>query len=518
MPKIQPYEAGIVGDTTEHYDIKSTAGRWEGLAKLGAGIASGSEKVADAALQFQFHKQLADGKDQILKEFGNGLGSAKNMSQSFNPETTDPSDLTKDFRSKTESVINGISDPRAAAQLESFRDQHEIQIQKAMFARNGQLQAQEYKGAMDSVTGTLTASAYNNPTSYTDLLDTAKNVVDGLPDHLGVGKKNELYNDLSRSIRFQAANGAIKDDPEKAQKDILENKYGLSGPDLETVSNRLDRQLHALDRQRDMQAKQMETQKTHAQLQTYMDTLSKIDSGAGDYNDITDAERLEKINPIQAKLARNRLDSLIAGAYQGSDTMARDAEMRLRSGEITDFQTLTQMYNGGKNQGLTQAKLKYFSQVYLAPKGSPKDVSQQFAALSDQAAKSLIMPSRVPWGDTAGLAQWGKAITAMHEEYNSQVAKGVSPTELLTPGSKNYLGNMIPTFQRSPSEVNQHAIEAIHNPAASLERDKTYPQPVGANGKLTPMPTTNKLKAAATTLVTDDELDGLGPQPKKGTK
>jgi hypothetical protein len=209
--------------------------------------------------------------------------------------------------------------------------------------------------------------------------------------------------------------------------------------------------------------------------------------------DIQKSVMLDKITPQHADLLTKRLQSLTEGAYQGNAAMAKDADRRLRlpptdPEAITDFNTLTAEYNGGKNMGLDKSHLDRFAKVYLAPKDADQGIKDQMGALSDAAAKSLIKPTQVPWGDKQGLAQWGKAVNYMHNDYQAKMQSGkYTSDQLLNPSSKDYIGKAVEQFQRSNSEVTQHAISSQFD-SSSINADKTIAQPVGANGKFTPMP------------------------------
>jgi hypothetical protein len=532
MARIQTYEASIAGSTEQHSDFRSDAATYQGLAQLGQDVASGTEKLANTMQSTQAKKDITQGVSNATDAQLKADQDIKTMETSFNPNTTNPTDIPaiKNLKDSFAATNATIQDPSVLEKLTMHQSTIIQNTAKNVYARNAVLQTQENHQAIVNTQTGLTASAYTNPDSMDSLLKQADTVVDTLKEQHGLadGVSDKFRTDMKSAIQYRAAMGRIDQDPEVAQKELDANKYDmLAGNQIQTIQSKIDRQRAINDKQQEHNDKAATTAQDHAQIQAFHDSQSKVDNGQMSYKDIQQAANTGQITDQHADILKRRMDSLVAGAYQGSDAMAHDADRRLRlppsdPEAITDFGSLVAEYNGGKNQGLDQAHLKRFSSMYLAPPGSDNGVKSQFGTLSDTAAKTLINPTAVPWGDREGLKRWGQAINFMHDDYQKKMGSGnFTSDQLLNPTSKDYIGNSIQNFKRSPQEIQAHAQDAIYNPNKSLNADKTYAQPVGANPKFTPMPTGQNSKpqtasdaGSGFSAAQMEVLKSLGPKKK----
>lgn len=92
-----------------------------------------------------------------------------------------------------------------------------------------------------------------------------------------------------------------------------------------------------------------------------------------------------------------------------------------------------------------------------------KDLKGQFVKMAGQKIGVSEFGLRNPKGEENLLA----FLSYFSNEYARQRQAGKSPTELLTPGSKDYLGNLIPQFQQSQNDILKSMSKSIQDRSVS---------------------------------------------------
>lgn len=492
MPKIQEYESQINpnGEDTSKQAEGSRIGIGQGLSALGQGIeqaGEGYKSYQDRHQTIMADAQFSDGK--LKAETLNN-----NRTESFDPDDPEAiANVLKPVDDMKDSIVANLNSTAAVEYVSKKFDTYRDAYLQSALHKNSQLIAQETGAAVKTASTSYTGSAYQNPDLLDANIDQAKNFVQNLPG--GQGHKDEIQNQMTRAIVLGAGQGMVRDNPDRVLKELDSGtKFdSLNSTDQESLRLKATSAITARERNAQLNEKKAENVQKQQQLQNFKDIYHQVDDGQMDFKTLDQHWTQGMISDKQHELATNRLQSIMDGTMQSDPNAFMDAQRRLRlpdgdPNKITDFEHLTSEYGQGKGKGLSQQNVQFLSKTFLVPKGTDSTENQMWGRVMDDAQKKLIQPTFVPWGDRPGMANYGKALTAIRADYDTKIKQGLSPTQLLDPNSKDYVGQAITSFQRSRAEMNAQAIQMIHAPAKTATNiGGEVEAPAGSNPQQTPI-------------------------------
>lgn len=456
MPRIQTYESqvrtpGAIDTPRIEAPSSVTRGLYdvaEGVSKLGRGIYDAVENSETSDIMARM-SELQTNHAAALQE---GL------------RTAEPGDKTfaEKLNTKFEEEAQKIGDlaTTAGAKATFARSYGSLKSHFYQKTFEGQAHLAALKASQDAFvfTGNLESATRNDPSAMSlnlSQLDTYLNdrVVNGALDRESAMK-------LGTSARLKIAESSIKGymdfDPTNTKKRLERGEWDnyLDGDAKDQLLKRAESAIKAEESDKlhkESEAKRIKKERAELASDEW---LKKVFEGQGNARAILNDSRLDAFGEGSKLQLIRIMDERNKGGVSADVGTVNTLFERIHlpdgdSRKIYDQEELNQYYG----KGLDKENLMWLRQEVSGLKTEEgKRRQEAIKGVMEEARNKLVSKGAMGFPDPEGVRQLNAFRLRFNEEYKKGKEKGLSDTELLSPNSKNYLGNLLPEYTRSIQE------------------------------------------------------------------
>jgi len=493
MPNIEQYDSSINPESViSTKEASGVSGMGVGLKALGTGI----EDLGTGVQKYQERRETgraANGLSQIQVD---SIKDIKGLQNSMSEEEV--ADYMKQYDAKVDALRTNTYTSGGSEFLEKQNRYTRDIIFNSLIAKNSALVGQEAVADYKATEQNLSTSVYNS-TSQSSFEHSIQSIDDAAQGLSGKGEANakNLAAESKRTLAFANLEGLIATNPDEAQKALDSGRYnnyvnyGKEGTqnDLKIMQDKIDAGYRAKELEYKQNVAVSKTQKTQFQEQNHQDLYATILAGTASPATFMDAAAKNKISETQYSGLMRDLNAVVSGTAKGDPAAFNIARQQITSGQITSFSQLTERYGLGTKNSLSQSNIKTLQGMYLNPPDSKYHANPDlWNALADSSRSKLVQPTYIPWGDRAGMSVWSKYMDDVHTDYVKKMDSGkYTPEQLLSPTSKDYIGNNISAYTRSKTELSKQAAQQIHDPKQGYNFGNIPVPPPGNNPQMVPI-------------------------------
>lgn len=491
MPKIIDYSTPQRGLSLPNAqpDRIATGQEGRGLEQLGRGITDLALGVTDAVHKRQVQKDLTTGDVELAKareEFTTQIDDGIRSGQ------IDLDEISNGLTEKFNDIGSGIETNQGKNAF--LRQQADLRAQLMKYAAHGKASVDGDKAVEDinSFWSAQGSALQKDPSSFQDVISSQKAFILNLQDSgmLPASKTPELTRKGEEELAKNAIRGWIDLNPEFAKQRLASEEFGMVGGNLRSqLSGEIDQAIRAKEVEGERRKRQQKEALEKQQLVVQNDFLVKMSE-----NKLTAKDILKSNLEPFGSGSKDQFIRMLKAENENGGRLKTNPEVffnlfnriNLPDGDPNRISVEGDL-NEYLGRGLSYEDLNKLRDEVTGGKTEKGRIENELRKQMFEVAKGQLSKSnaftgiRDPEGDERLLMFTTFAYSKISEAQKEK--KPVS--DLLNPKSKDYLGNFIGNYKRTPQEI-------IRSMSQEFQRKKGPPQP-GLADTLNDKPNTNGL-------------------------
>lgn len=460
MPKLRQYvtQTQVSGPSQQRRADTSDLNIGDGLRSIGQGM----QNVGQAMHKREEMREVTDVNNKLSKsqaEWENHWRETLNAADPGDGELAER--FTKDFNDHIDQLGEGLTTAGAKSFYQKNAAAMKAHFQKTAQAGQSHLAGVKAKTDITQSSEHLSSSLLTNPSYFKEGLAKQEMAIDALVDAGVLPRAKALeFKQQERGTQAKAAvRGWIKLNPEDAKEELKNGQWDsfLNGDEKKQLFGEADQEIRARDiedaRREKAQQEAAELQKTETQNQ-FLEQISN--------NELT-------VDDIM----RSNLDPFGSGS---KEQFMRMVEARVKGDNKTDpavFNSIFERINlpdGDPNKITDENDLNQFvidnelnfedlNKLRGELQGKKTQAGSIESEMKNNFMKNVAKRKLTQSNDMIGLSDpigdelYQQYLSYFMDEYEKQRQEGKSPNDLLNPASKDYLGNALQQFSRTPEQI-----------------------------------------------------------------
>jgi len=492
MPVIKTYEPQIrtAGGPQEFQKVSADdfgAASGRALANVGQAVGNLGEVIAKREEQ----QEVSDINAKMAKANADLSGKLQTIISTTQPGDNKP---FEEYEKEVEDTLNKLGEGVSSFGAKSFYAENAARIKGQMFqsSTKGRAELAGIKAVQDFTTAqnNFSLAAMNDPSSLALQKELNNKGVDALvaSGQLPAHKGFELKAESEKKISQAAMRGWIDLDPDYAEQKLKSGEFSsVFGPDLmKQMEGEIKQAKNAALVEQERVRREQERVLKEQQTQTQNKFLSDMTQGK-----LTTKQILNSNLEAFGSGSKEQFINMIKARNEGRElkdnsSVAIDVYRRIHlpdgdPNKIIDENDLNQYMGNGLSLSTIQ---KYREEIQGKGTAEGKAIHDMKGQLFKVAEGSLVKANSFGLKDPAGEENLLRFQADFEEAYKEGIKQGLSKREMLTPGSKNYLGNMITNYKKDSKQIMQEQAKAMRW-RAPIKKEAV----LGSSGKLEPSTT-----------------------------